>query len=103
MGIIAQISSSILECLQFTWDSPSCNPNNKMPVLDTQIGVATERREKGLPDGMGQSTKVTKLGDLKQVIVFEFYKKPMANKCPNLRRSGLPDGSKRSTVANEIL
>ena len=35
--------------------------------------------------------------------MFQFYKKPMANPCPNLRRSGLPEGTKRTTATNEIM
>ena len=37
MRIVAQMSSDILDCLVFTWDSPSCNENGKMPVLDCQM------------------------------------------------------------------
>ena len=102
MKIVATMSSDILDCLNFTWDSPTNNENGKMPVLDTQMWMGVERREKGIPKGMGEAPTVTKLGELKPIILFEFFKKPMANKCPNLMRSGLPESSKRATVTNEI-
>ena len=36
MSIIAEMSSDILDCLNFMWDSPSCNKDDKIPLLDTQ-------------------------------------------------------------------
>ena len=60
MRIVAQMSSDILECLKFTWDSPECNAGGKMPVLDTQMWVSLESRERGLPEQIGQSVNVTK-------------------------------------------
>ena len=37
------------------------------------------------------------------MIYYQFYKKPMANPCPNLQRSGIPDGNKRATATQEII
>ena len=102
MSIIAEMSSDILDCLTFTWDSPSCNKDGKMPLLDTQTWVGLERREKGLPTALGDTPRLTKVGTLKPIVLFQFYKKPMSNQTPNLMRSGLPEGSKRATVTNEI-
>ena len=48
-------------------------------------------------------TQITKLGELKNVILFNFYKKPMANKCGNLKRSGLPEQQKFNTAVQEVL
>ena len=53
MGIIAEISSSILDFLTFTWDSPTCNEDGKMPLLDTKTWIGLERREKGLSLAFG--------------------------------------------------
>ena len=103
MKLIAEISSQILECLDFTWDTPSMNKNQRMPVLDTQIWVGEESRIKTIPEVMGERKEILKTGRLKKIILFEFYKKSMANKCPNLYKSGIPDGSKRATASNEIL
>ena len=33
LRLIAEMGSSILECLEFTYDTPSQNPNLRMPVL----------------------------------------------------------------------
>ena len=81
MRIVSQMSSDILECLKFTWDSPERNVSGKMPVLDTQMWVSLESREKGLPEQIGQSVKVTKIGALKRIIMFQLYKKPMVGPC----------------------
>ena len=93
MRIIAEISSQILECLNFTWDSPTKNDSQKLPVLDTKLWVAVESREKGNPKEIGHFPRILKPGVLKKIVYFEFYKKPMANPCLNLKRSGIPDGS----------
>ena len=103
MEIIAKISSDILECLTFTWDTPSRNKNKMMPVLDTQVWVEEEARTKGIPKEMGEAPEVLKTGSLKRIIKYQFYKKPMANPCPNLQKSGIPEGSKRATASQEIL
>ena len=49
MKLIADISSQILECLNFTWDSLTRNSSQKIPVLDTQLWIKEESREKGIP------------------------------------------------------
>ena len=46
---------------------------------------------------------ITRLGKLKMVILYEFYKKPMANRCPNLQKSRIPEGSNRGTASQECL
>ena len=74
MSIIAEIRLGNLDCLNFTWDSPTNNENGKMPVLDTQMWMGVERRKKGIPKGMREAPTVTKLGGLKQIILFEFTK-----------------------------
>ena len=75
-----------------------------MPVLDTQIWVGKENRVIRIPSQMCQeSTEITKIAELKNVILFGFYKKPKANKCDNLRRSGLPEQQKYNTAVQEVL
>merc|ERR1711954_396905 len=103
MKIVAQISSQVLECLNFTWDSPTLNASNKMPVLDTQMWVAQESREKKIPDELCENEKVLKHRELQRIIYYQFYKKPRANPCPNLQRSGIPVGNKRATATQEII
>ena len=55
-----------------------------------------------MPTALGDTPRLTKVGTLKPIVLFQFYKKPMSNQTPNLMRSGLPEGSKRATVTNEI-
>ena len=40
---------------------------------------------------------------MKVIILFEFYKKHLANKRPNLQRAALPESSKVSTAVNECI
>ena len=49
------------------------------------------------------SKMITKTGELRNVILFGFYKKPMAKKCGNLKRSGLPEQQKFNTAFQEVL
>ena len=45
MTAIAAMASSILSCLEFTWDAPYKNQTNKIPVLDTHVWVGTQIKE----------------------------------------------------------
>ena len=76
MRLIAEIGSSIMECLTFTFDTPNQNQLGRMPVLDTQMWVGEQARSKGIPDTISmESNKITRLGNLKKVILFGFFKK----------------------------
>ena len=76
MEEMARISSSIFECLNFTWDCPSKNANNKMPVLDTQLWIDTESREVTVPSFIDQKApKICRPGSLMKVILYQFFKK----------------------------
>ena len=44
MNAITSIASSILQCLDFTWDAPGRNPSGTMPLLDTMIWVGYPSR-----------------------------------------------------------
>ena len=48
--------------------------------------VMFERRDQGIPAEMGSEVKILKVGGPKRIVLFQFYKKPMANPCPNLMR-----------------
>ena len=41
---VEDMASSVLQCLDFTWDTPSRNQNQKMPVLDTMVWVGRSQR-----------------------------------------------------------
>ena len=82
MEEIGRMASSIYGCLNFTWDSPSRNSNSKMPVLDTQLWLQQEEREAKVHPQMSKET-ITRVGKLKQVIMYEFFKRPMASRLNN--------------------
>ena len=86
MAIIAEISSSIVGCLKFTWDSPSCNENGKMPVLDFQMWIGLEKREKRIPKGMGEAPTVTKLVELKNIVLYQFSRNEIHRRLKNTSR-----------------
>ena len=44
MELLAEISSGIISCLNFTWDSSCKNSNRMMKVLDTYILVGIPKR-----------------------------------------------------------
>ena len=46
---------------------------------------------------------ITRVGKLKQVIMYEFFKKPMASKLNNGYRGALPEGFKITTGVQEVL
>ena len=98
------MASSILGCLNFTWDTPCSNPNKRLPVLDTELWVGEQAREKTIHHKINfEAPKVTRTNWLLEVILFSFYKKPMANRCANLQRAGLPESSKVATATQKIL
>ena len=51
--------SSILTCLQFTWDSPKQNKTGMMPLLDTMIWVGQSARSLGVLEVMLQDNQPT--------------------------------------------
>ena len=53
---------------------------------------------------MDQSApRLIKPGKLNNIILFEFYKKPMASRTNNLFRGGIPLGSKIATGTQEVI
>ena len=95
---------TILAHIQFTWDSPSRNTNGKRPVLYCKLWIGQEQRSKGIPATFNTNAPAfVRKGHLKQVILFQFYKKPMANKCSNLARNGLPNGQQLNTSVQECI
>ena len=48
-----------------------------MPVLDTEMWLGKESREKGIPAEISRESEMkTNIGDLKTIILFNFYRKP---------------------------
>ena len=49
-----------------------------------------------------EAPQETMIGGLKRIIMFSFFKKPMASRTNNLNRAGLPESTKVFTAVNEI-
>ena len=60
MEQFAKMASQMLGCLNFTYDVPQNNPNNRMPVLDTEIWIGQEQREIGIPPEILESNQISK-------------------------------------------
>ena len=75
-----------------------------MPVLDTQLWIGIEARESTTPSYMEPNApKITQQDTLKKVILYKFFKKPMASRTNNLFRGGIALGSKIATGTQEII
>ena len=104
MSAVQEMSSSIMKCLNFTWDSPGKNPNNGMPVLDTTMWVGIPERKWGLPDCiLREGTQLPEiLGEVRPIILHCFYRKSMANRTPLHHRAAVPEKDRVRTVSNEF-
>ena len=104
METVKQISSGILDCLNFTMDTPAVNQNKMMPVLDTQVWVEEDQRVEGIPEPiLGDSNPITQMGDLKNIVKYTFYKKSMADKVPNRANNALTNQMKITTAVQEVI
>ena len=50
MTAVTVVAIGVLQCLHFTWDTPSMNNNQRMPVLDTMVWVGKSQRTWGIPE-----------------------------------------------------
>ena len=105
MKQFACMASGVTKCLQFTFDSPKSNPSGAMPVLDTAMWGGREQRESGIPPDMldKEGLVMTRVGELKEIVLYRFYQKPMTNLLVNLASNAAPDQMKISTVSNKII
>ena len=76
-----------------------------MPVLDTMVWIGRETRTWGVPDAMLEPDTVlpVKQGTLKNIILYSFYRKPMAAKTPMNSRTAAPAKTLIQTATNEFL
>ena len=71
MKQVAKMASSVCKTLNFTYDLPDANLNNRMPVLDTKIWVGQEKREVGIPhELLDEQQRTMKVGSLQRVILY---------------------------------
>ena len=103
MTEVQKIASSVLECLNFTNDTPANNATLKMPVLDTQMWVGEEARVEGIPQELINDQPRTQMGELNRIILYQFFKKPMADRVPNRKDNALPEQQKVTTATQEII
>ena len=75
-----------------------------MPVFDTKIFMGEEQRESWIQQRIIRGMEIPiRIGQLKRVILFTFFKKPMAREVTMLRRSAMPSNIVNATVASEFL
>ena len=73
-----------------------------MAVLDTEMWLGLESMSPGVPEAVSDK-KPVRPGEAKKIILYSFYKKPMANRLANLESNAIPEGQKISTATNEII
>ena len=105
MRAFSDMASGILKCLNFTWDLPELNNSGKMPVLDTMMWKEKHQRTWGVPQPLVElgTSLPQHTGQVKQIIMYEFYRKPMATKTPMHQRSATPERDKVQTAVNEFI
>ena len=77
MNILMDIANTLDKNIQLTGDCPSLNQSKRLPVLDLQIWIESDKVE------------------------FSFYQKPMSSPYVNLYRSALPLKTKRNSLFQE--
>ena len=77
------IANNINKNIQVTCDIPESNVDGRMPVLDLKVWIQHI-------NGILQ-------------IVHTFYKKPIASPYTILKKSAIPEGTKKATLFQEVL
>ena len=104
MRAIRDMASSVMKCLNFTWDAPSLHKDGKMPVLDTAMWMGLAERQWDLPEDFLPAgiDPPTITGKIKPTVMYQFYRKTMANSKPMHSRSAAPEQDKIQTVTQEF-
>ena len=76
---VAKMGSSINPMIQLTADCPSSNPSGMMPLLDIQVWVEDNK------------------------VMYQHYRKPMANPLLMLELSAMPASMKRTALTQEVI
>ena len=102
---VAKMASTVINNIRFTYDAPCMSDSMTLAVLDTQIWMGEEQREEGIPEELLENKERPRMktNNLKKVVLFRFYQKPMTNRVANLRSSAQPEGMKVATVAAEVI
>ena len=72
MSEFTKLCSSIIECMNFTFDIPQLNDNKCMPVLDIQVWMGQQYRTYGIPVELMHDRPVNS-GKLPTLILYKFY------------------------------
>ena len=105
MENFADMATRMIECLNFTWDSPSNNPSGAMLVLDTQMWVGLPSREWGVPkEILDEGTQLPIKSDvLKPIVLYKFYRKSISNPTPMNSRTAAPKKQQVQTATQEFI
>ena len=76
---VAKMGSSISNMITLTWDCPSNNENKRMALLNTEVWVE------------------------ENVVMYEHYRKPVANPLLMMEMSAMPAKVKRTTLVQEVV
>ena len=79
MREVVKMGSSLDSSIQLTGDCPSANENGKMPLLNLHVWVENNK------------------------MLYENYRKPMANDLLMLEMSAMPAGMKRTVLTQEVI
>ena len=79
MRKVVRLGSSINKMIQLTGDCPSLHGTGMMPLLDTQVWVQDQK------------------------VLYQFYRKPVANPLTMLEMSAMPAGMKRTALTQEVV
>ena len=71
MQQFAKAASSVINCLNFTWDCPGKNLSNRMPVLDTQLWVGYPENIENIPQFCIEDTKTQPRGMEKGIPIIQ--------------------------------
>ena len=82
MKEIKKIANTIVQMIQVEEDCPSLHEDNKLPILDLKVWI--EEKEK-------------------HMIMYEYYRKPIANPLLILQKSAMPDKIKRTVLTQEAI
>ena len=77
MEAISSMVSSVIHCLNFTWDCPNRNKDLRMPVLDTYMWIGVSTRTWDLPEEIlePETSLPTKLGKVaNKIVLYDFLR-----------------------------
>ena len=111
-NLLLQMMNSLHPDIQFTGDVPSKYPNNRVPMLDLQVGVIYIKEtlnEDESTMSMEETPELVPEDELSEneiayeQIKWEFFKKSMAAKQMLRADSAMPDKIKRTNTVQELI